>query len=79
MRDYQIMREFDPTTVDFARQCDYGIIMFEPVRFQPSLTSDRFEELDVVGSAGVEPEYGTVQELVESVYMSLPVLFGDVL
>ncbi|KAL0563699.1 hypothetical protein V5O48_018365 [Marasmius crinis-equi] len=110
MRDYQILRGFDPTTADFAQDCGLYDYEFHPV--QPSLavastTSGRFENLDNLGtpildnlgtpilsfswsavlfthphdthvaSVGAKSEDVTVEDL-ESVYRSLPTLFGDI-
>ncbi|KAL0578378.1 hypothetical protein V5O48_003599 [Marasmius crinis-equi] len=71
MRDYQILRGFDPTTADFARHCGFYDLVFEPV--EPSLTTtpSRLAEPDV---AAVDPEHETTEDL----YKSLPALFGDV-
>ncbi|KAL0570665.1 hypothetical protein V5O48_011289 [Marasmius crinis-equi] len=78
MQDYQILRGFDPTTSDFAQHCGYNDVEFEPVRPSPTIptTSERFEELDNSASVRVEPEDGITDNL-ESVYTSLPALFGD--
>ncbi|KAL0572418.1 hypothetical protein V5O48_009536 [Marasmius crinis-equi] len=78
MQDYQISRGFDPTTSDFAQHCGYNDVEFKPVG--PSLTiattSERFAELGNSASVGVKPEDGTTENF-ESVYTSLPTLFGD--
>ncbi|KAL0575963.1 hypothetical protein V5O48_006017, partial [Marasmius crinis-equi] len=76
IRDYQILRRFDPTTSDFARHCGVYDYVFYPV--QPSLaaatTSGRFEDLDDSDFVVIE------HELMEDRYCdeSISLLFGEV-
>ncbi|KAL0569077.1 hypothetical protein V5O48_012894 [Marasmius crinis-equi] len=76
MRDYQILRGFDPTTADFARHCGFHDYEFHVV--QPSLavaaTSGRFEDLE-------DSDFVVIEcESTEDTYLeeSLPLLFGEV-
>ncbi|KAL0563233.1 hypothetical protein V5O48_018841, partial [Marasmius crinis-equi] len=45
LRDYQIMRGFDPATAEFARHCGLYKIVYQPVKSSLATTLSRFEEL----------------------------------
>ncbi|KAL0569076.1 hypothetical protein V5O48_012893 [Marasmius crinis-equi] len=76
MRDYQILRGFDPTTADFARHCGFDDLDFYPVQSSlPVATISRqFEDLDDSDFVVIEHESTDDRYCDESI----PLLFGEV-
>ncbi|KAL0565549.1 hypothetical protein V5O48_016472 [Marasmius crinis-equi] len=74
MRDYQIMRQFDPTTDAFARHCGTYDFVFDPVETPLTTDPSRFEELNVAEPVVVEHE---TREDLEDIFAYFLALFGD--
>ncbi|KAL0573336.1 hypothetical protein V5O48_008614, partial [Marasmius crinis-equi] len=79
LRDYQIGREFDPTTTDFARHNNYYI--YDVVKDRLPSRFEEMNDLDLPESASApQPEVhteSTHQIEIELEDLSLELLFGD--